>query len=155
MGGNQFTEKRDLPAKRKRKFGDTAQLSYATGLCLCLGQDAKSVIAGKFDVSVLPKGGENGKNAAALGGWQLMVSAYSKNPEEAADLVRASPRLRPKEARDRLQSPPFAAGLYADADVLAKVPGSEPPVLENAVARRPQLAELITIKFQLPFSERE
>ena len=60
-----------------------------------LGNDPKSVIAGKFDITVLPKGGENGKNAAALGGWQLMVSAYSKAPDAAADLVRISPPLRP------------------------------------------------------------
>jgi trehalose/maltose transport system substrate-binding protein len=46
-----------------------------------LGQDSKSVVADKFAVTVLPKGGENGKHAAALGGWQLMVSAYSKNPD--------------------------------------------------------------------------
>ena len=53
-----------------------------------LGNDPKSAIAGKFDVTVLPKGGDNGKNAACLGGWQLMVSEYSKAPEAAADLVR-------------------------------------------------------------------
>src|SRR5215469_3906800 len=51
-----------------------------------LGQDPKSVISGKFAATVVPKGGEDGKNAACLGGWQLMVSAYSKNPEAAADL---------------------------------------------------------------------
>jgi trehalose/maltose transport system substrate-binding protein len=53
-----------------------------------LGQDPKSAIASKFDVTVLPKGTDNGKNAACLGGWQLMVSAYSKVPRVAADLVR-------------------------------------------------------------------
>jgi len=35
-----------------------------------LGADPKSPISGKFDVTVLPKGGDNGKNAACLGGWQ-------------------------------------------------------------------------------------
>ena len=53
-----------------------------------LGNDSKSPISGKFDVTVLPKGSENGKNAGCLGGWQLMVSAYSKVPDAAADLVR-------------------------------------------------------------------
>jgi trehalose/maltose transport system substrate-binding protein len=53
-----------------------------------LGADPKSPISGKFDVTVLPKGGDNGKNAACLGGWQLMVSAYSKVPNASADLVR-------------------------------------------------------------------
>jgi trehalose/maltose transport system substrate-binding protein len=42
-----------------------------------LGNGPQSVIAGKFNVTVLPKGGADGKNAACLGGWQLMVSAFS------------------------------------------------------------------------------
>ena len=53
-----------------------------------LGNDPKSAIAGKFDVTDVPKGGENGKHASFLGGWQFMVSAYSKAPDAAADLVR-------------------------------------------------------------------
>jgi hypothetical protein len=53
-----------------------------------LGADPKSAVSGKFNVTVLPKGGENGKNAACLGSWQLMISAYSKVPDVAADLVR-------------------------------------------------------------------
>jgi trehalose/maltose transport system substrate-binding protein len=103
-----------------------------------LGQDAKSAIAGKFDVSVLPKGGEDGKNAAALGGWQLMVSAYSKNPEAAADLVRALTSVEAQKRRAiEFSLLPSRPGLYSDADVLAKVPWFKNllPVLENAVAR--------------------
>jgi trehalose/maltose transport system substrate-binding protein len=42
-----------------------------------LGANPKSAVSGKFDVTVLPKGGDNGNNAACLGGWQLMISAYS------------------------------------------------------------------------------
>ena len=103
-----------------------------------LGNDPKSVIAGKFDVSVLPKGGENGKNAAALGGWQLMVSAYSKYPEAAADLVRqlTSVEGQKKRAID-FSLPPSRPALYSDADVLGKVPWFKNvlPVLENAVPR--------------------
>src|SRR6202045_1362365 len=103
-----------------------------------LGQDPKSVISGKFDISVLPKGGDDGKNAACLGGWQLMVSAYSKNPEVAADLVRylTSAEAQKKRAIDLSQLPTLPA-LYTDADVLAKAPFFKNilPVLENAVAR--------------------
>ena len=36
-----------------------------------LGADPKSAVSEKFDVTVLPKGGDNGKNAACLGGWQV------------------------------------------------------------------------------------
>ena len=41
----------------------------------------------KFGGSNVPRA-RDGKNAACLGGWQLMVSAYSKAPDAAADLVR-------------------------------------------------------------------
>ncbi len=103
-----------------------------------LGQDPKSSIAGKFDVTVLPKGGEDGKNAACLGGWQLMVSAYSKVPDVAADLVKylTSADLQKKHAVDISLLPTMPA-LYSDSDVLAKNPFFKNllPVLENAVAR--------------------
>jgi trehalose/maltose transport system substrate-binding protein len=103
-----------------------------------LGADPKSVIAGKFDITVLPKGGDDGKNAACLGGWQLMVSAYSKVPDAAADLVKylVSADIQKKQAIVLSQLPTLPA-LYADPDVLAKNPFFKNilPVLQNAVAR--------------------
>jgi len=103
-----------------------------------LGQDPKSVIAGKFDITVLPKGGDDGKNAACLGGWQLMVSAYSKVPDAAADLVKylVSSDEQKKHSIALSQLPTLPA-LYTDPDVLAKNPffKNALPVLENAVAR--------------------
>src|ERR1700736_3760259 len=103
-----------------------------------LGQDPKSVISGKFDISVLPKGGDDGKNAAALGGWQLMVSAYSKVPDAAADLVKyLTSQEEQKKHSIALSQLPTLPALYSDADVLAKAPFFKNilPVLENAVAR--------------------
>ena len=103
-----------------------------------LGQDPKSVISGKFDITVLPKGGDDGKNAACLGGWQLMVSAYSKAPDAAADLVKylVSSEEQKKHTIALSQLPTLPA-LYADPDVLAKLPffKNALPVLQNAVAR--------------------
>ena len=105
---------------------------------VALGNDPKSAIAGKFAVTVLPKGGDNGKNAACLGGWQLMVSAYSKAPDAAADLVRflASAESQKKRAIELTQLPARPA-LYADPDILAKNPWFKNllDVLSNAVAR--------------------
>src|SRR3984893_357093 len=103
-----------------------------------LGQDPKSVISGKFDISVLPKGGDDGKNAAALGGWQLMVSAYSKVPDAAADLVKyLTSSEEQKKHSIALSQLPTLPALYSDPDVLAKAPFFKNilPVLENAVAR--------------------
>jgi trehalose/maltose transport system substrate-binding protein len=103
-----------------------------------LSADPKSPVAGKFAVSVLPKGGENGKNAACLGGWQLMVSAYSKNPEAAASLVEflCSAEAQKKRALE-LSQLPTRPDIYADADVIAKLPWFKEAaeVLTNAVAR--------------------
>ena len=103
-----------------------------------LGQDPKSAVAGKFDVTVLPKGGDNGKNAACLGGWNLMVSAYSKAPDAAADLVKYldSSDAQKKRAID-LSLLPTLPALYADPDVLAKNAWFKNmvEVFKNAVAR--------------------
>ena len=67
-----------------------------------LGNAPESPISGKLAVTVLPKGGADGRHAATLGGWQLMVSKYSKNPEAAADLVRflCSAEVQKKQALD-------------------------------------------------------
>lgn len=103
-----------------------------------LGADPKSSIAGKFDVTVLPKGGDNGKNAATLGGWQLMVSKYSKHPEVAASLVKyLTSAEAQKDQAVKLGILPTRRALYSDADVLAKNPWFKEVsvVLENAVAR--------------------
>src|SRR6202045_4155773 len=86
-----------------------------------LGQDPKSPIAGKFDVTVLPKGGDNGKNAACLGGWNLMVSAYSKVQDAAADLVKYLDSSDSQKKRAiELSLLPTLPALYTDPDVLAK-----------------------------------
>ena len=103
-----------------------------------LGQDPKSAIAGKFDVTVVPMGGANGKHAACLGGWQLMVSAYSKAADAAADLVKFlnSVDAQKKRAIELSQFPTMPA-IYSDPDVLAKNAwfAKIPDVLKNAVAR--------------------
>src|ERR1700730_8408338 len=103
-----------------------------------LGIDPKSAVSGRFDITVLPKGGENGNNAACLGGWQLMISAYSKVPDASADLVRylSSAEGQKKRAID-WSILPTRPVLYSDPDVLAKYPFFKimPNVFNNAVAR--------------------
>jgi trehalose/maltose transport system substrate-binding protein len=107
---------------------------YAYGL----GADPKSAVSGKFDVTVLPKGGDNGNNAACLGGWQLMISAYSKVPDAAADLVRylSSAEVQKKRAL-AFSVLPTRPTLYTDPEVLAKNPFFKImlDVFNNAIAR--------------------
>jgi trehalose/maltose transport system substrate-binding protein len=103
-----------------------------------LGEDPKSLISGKFDVTALPKGGENGKNAACLGGWQLMISAYSKVPNASADLVRylISAEIQKKHAIE-LGLLPTVPDLYNDPDLQQKIPWfkNAPDILANTVVR--------------------
>jgi len=103
-----------------------------------LGADPKSAVFGKFDVTILPKGGETGNNAACLGGWQLMVSAYSKVPDAAAELVQyLSSREIQKRIAIHFSVLPTRPALYSDPDVLAKNPFFKTMlnVFNNAVAR--------------------
>jgi trehalose/maltose transport system substrate-binding protein len=103
-----------------------------------LSADPKSAVSGKFDVTILPKGGDNGKNAACLGGWQLMISAYSKVADVSADLVRylSSAEVQKKRAIN-FSILPTRPLLYSDPDVLAKNPFFKImlDVFNNAVAR--------------------
>jgi trehalose/maltose transport system substrate-binding protein len=103
-----------------------------------LGADPKSPIAGKFDVTALPKGGDNGKSAACLGGWQLMVSAYSKVPNASADLVRylTSAEIQKKHAIE-LGLLPTLPDLYNDPDLQQKNPWfkNAPDILASTIAR--------------------
>ncbi len=102
-----------------------------------LGNADESAIKGKIGVSPLP-GAEEGQSAAALGGWQLAVSKYSKNPEVAADvaLFLASAAEQKKRAIKGSYNPTIMS-LYKDPDVLEAVPffGSLYDVFINAVAR--------------------
>jgi len=51
------------------------------------GNDEGSAVKGKFEVGPLPAG-EGGESVGTLGGWQLAVSAYSKNQEAAIEFVK-------------------------------------------------------------------
>jgi trehalose/maltose transport system substrate-binding protein len=103
-----------------------------------LGANPQSPISGKFDVTALPKGGDDGKNAACLGGWQLMISAYSKVPNASADLVRylTSAEIQKKHAIE-LGLLPTLPDLYNDPDLQQKIPWfkNAPDILANTVAR--------------------
>jgi trehalose/maltose transport system substrate-binding protein len=98
--------------------GDTAFLrnwSYVYSLtqATAIGKD--------FAVAPLPAG--PGGRSGTLGGWQLMVSKYSRNPRAAAALVdyltgNAEQKIRAIEGSYN----PTIASLYADREVLEAVP---------------------------------
>ena len=103
-----------------------------------LAQGPESAIKDKVGVSVLPKGGADGRNAATLGGWQLAVSKYSKNKELAADLVMylTSAEEQKRRAIQGAFNPTIEA-LYKDPEILKAAPfmGELYDTFVNAIAR--------------------
>ena len=64
-----------------------------------LENDADSKVKGRIGVAPLPHD-QGGKSATCIGGWQLAVSAYSKNKAEAVKFVRylSSPEVSKMQA---------------------------------------------------------
>jgi multiple sugar transport system substrate-binding protein len=99
--------------------------------------DADSQVKGKIGVAVLPSS-KTGKSATCIGGWQLAVSAYSKNKAEAAKFVRylSSPEVSKMQALAASHLPVFPS-VYKDKEVLAANPWFEfaGPIVETAKSR--------------------
>jgi trehalose/maltose transport system substrate-binding protein len=88
-----------------------------------LGNSADSPIKDKFDVTTLPIGPSGERSAATLGGWNLAVSKYSKNPEAAIDLVKyLGSAEAQKDNALRGSKLPTIQVLYDDADIKAQQP---------------------------------
>ena len=124
-------------ARQVFQFGNAAFMRNWPYAWALLGAK-DSPVAGKVEVAPLPRGGMKGASASTLGGWQLAVSKYSKNPKEAADLVRYLTSEAVQKQRAIAGSyPPTIMRLYEDAEVLAAVPffAKLRAILENAVAR--------------------
>lgn len=80
----------------------------------------------KVGVAILPNGGKEGDpRSGTLGGWQMAVSKYSKQPEKAADLLRylTGPEVQ-KDYALRATYNPTIKSLYEDKEVLSALPVS-------------------------------
>lgn len=103
-----------------------------------LANGADSLVKGKVGVAVLPKAADGGKHTATLGGWNLAVSKYSKNPKEAADLVRhlTTPEVQLIRAIEGAYNPTIAS-VYKDKKLAQANPFFVQlyDVFTNAVAR--------------------
>jgi multiple sugar transport system substrate-binding protein len=83
-------------------------------------QDPKnSQVVGKVGVAALPKGNEENRSYSTLGGWQVMVSKYSKNPEEAIKFAKfRAGKTAQKMAAMGLSHIPAIKSLYDDEEIL-------------------------------------
>lgn len=103
-----------------------------------IAQGADSPIKGKIGVAPLPKGGADGFSVATLGGSQLAVSRFTKNPQAAADLVMYLTSVDVQKDRAVKGSfNPTLGVLYWDMDVLKAYPQMAAffEVFGSAVAR--------------------
>ncbi|MDC7714244.1 ABC transporter substrate-binding protein [Vogesella sp. LYT5W] len=102
-----------------------------------MNQDG-SAVKGKVGVMPLPKGGNGGRHAATLGGWQLAVSKYSKNPQLAADLLLYMTGAQVQKYRAIKGSfNPTIPALYKDPDIIKASPFMAElyPTFSSAVPR--------------------
>jgi trehalose/maltose transport system substrate-binding protein len=108
-----------------------------------LVNSADSPVRGKVGIARLPRGGEAGTHASALGGGGLAVSRYSRVPELAVDLARylTARQEQVRRAKEGAFNPTRVA-LYRDADLLEARPflARLLPVLTDAVPRPARLA---------------
>jgi trehalose/maltose transport system substrate-binding protein len=88
-----------------------------------LAQGGDSPVKGKVGVMQIPVGGQEGKHASALGGWQMAVSKYSKHPEIAGDLVVFLTSIEAQKVWS-IQGgyTPAVPALYKDPDVVKANP---------------------------------
>ena len=115
-----------------------------------LENDADSKVKGKIGVTTLPHD-PGGKSATCIGGWQLAVSAFSKNKAEAVRFARwlSSPEVSKLQAILASHMPVFP-GVYRDPEVLKANPwfAEALPVVEGAksrpvTAQYPQVSDVI------------
>ena len=115
-----------------------------------LENDADTKVKGKIGVAPLPHD-EGGKSATCIGGWQLAVSAFSKNKAEAVKFARwlSSPEVSKMQAILASHLPVFP-GVYKDPEVLKANPwfADALPVVEGAksrpvTAQYPQVSDVI------------
>jgi multiple sugar transport system substrate-binding protein len=90
-----------------------------------LGNMKGSKVKGKFKVAPYPEF-EGGGKAAILGGHNMVVSTYSKNPGAALKLIDyfTSPEVM-KRAAVKYSKAPILAETYDDADVQKALPFSQ------------------------------
>jgi multiple sugar transport system substrate-binding protein len=132
------TTYQEEPARTAWQNGDAAFMRnwpYA----YALGNDAtQSKVAKKFEIASLPYGGSGTAGHSAIGGWNLAINAFSKNPDAAWEFIKfmLQPEAQKKLALDASLTSTLQS-VYTDSDVLAKQPlfGKLGPILKNALPR--------------------
>jgi multiple sugar transport system substrate-binding protein len=103
-----------------------------------LGNASGSKVAGKFDVHALPYGGSGTVGHSTVGGWNMAINAFSKNPDASWSFMKymLGPDAQ-KQLAIKGSFTPALKSVYDDADVKAKQPlfTKLQPILQNSLPR--------------------
>ena len=103
-----------------------------------LGNASGSKVAGKFDIHSIPYGGSNTTGHSCVGGWNMAINAFTKNPDAAWSFMKY---VLGTDAQKTLaikgSFTPALNSVYNDADVKAKQPlfTKLAPILQNSLPR--------------------
>jgi multiple sugar transport system substrate-binding protein len=103
-----------------------------------LGNAAGSKVAGKFDIHAMPYGGSNTVGHSCVGGWNMAINAFSKNPDASWSFIKYMlGAYAQKQLAVKGSFTPALKSVYDDADVKAKQPlfTKLQPILQNALPR--------------------
>ncbi len=104
-----------------------------------LGNDpTKSKVAGKFDITSIPYGGSNTTGHSCVGGWNMAVNAFSKNPDAAWSFMKyVLSETAQKILAITGSYTPALNSVYSDSDVQTKQPlfTKLAPILQNSLPR--------------------
>lgn len=126
-----------------------------------LGNSTSSKVAGKFDITSIPYGGSNTTGHSCTGGWNMAISAFSKNPDASWKFVQymlgASAQ---KTLAIKGSFTPALQSVYNDPDVQKAQPlfMKLAPILQNALPRPvspvyPDLSNIIQTQVHLALTK--
>jgi multiple sugar transport system substrate-binding protein len=103
-----------------------------------LGNASSSKVAGKFDIHSIPYGGSGTVGHSCVGGWNMAINAFSKNPDASWSFMKYV--LGPDAQKVLAIQGSFTPALnsvYSDPDVKAKQPlfAKLAPILQNSLPR--------------------
>ncbi len=103
-----------------------------------LGNASGSKIAGKFDITSLPYGGSGTVGHSTVGGWNMAINAFSKNPDASWSFIKY---MLSSDAQKQLaikgSFTPALKSVYDDPAVKSAQPlfTKLQPILQNSLPR--------------------
>jgi len=126
------------PARLAWQNGDSAYMRNWPYAYVTSNDPKQSKVANKFDIAPLPHGGSESAGHSAIGGWNLAINAFSKNPDAAWEFVHYMLQSdAQKQGAIGASWTTTLQSVYDDATVQSKQPlfTKLKPILQNAKPR--------------------